>query len=90
MKNISTLFVLLLGMLLSGRLHAQYLLLDDMEGNGPCSGRWTYYAGNTTTGKVEFGVPNPSISSVNPSPPAAGAVLRYFGSGRSHRPQTAY
>ncbi|WP_217602449.1 carbohydrate-binding protein [Chitinophaga sp. GbtcB8] len=69
MKNISTLFVLLLGMLLSGnRLHAQFLLLDDMEGNGPCAGRWNYYAGNTTTGKVEFGVPNPSISTVNPSP----------------------
>jgi len=69
MRNISTLFVLLLGMLLSGnKLHAQFLLLDDMEGNGPCAGRWTYYAGNTTTGKVEFGVPNPSISTVNPSP----------------------
>ncbi|WP_315820780.1 hypothetical protein [Paraflavitalea speifideaquila] len=39
---------------------AQLLLLDDMEGNGSCSGRWTYYAGPGATGKVEFGVPNPA------------------------------
>lgn len=67
MKNISTLLVLL-GLLLCNKLSAQFMLLDDMEGNGPCSGRWTYYAGNTTTGKVQFGVPNPAPSSLNPSP----------------------
>ncbi len=68
MRNSSTLFVLLLGLLCCGRLQAQFLLLDDMEGHGPCSGKWDYYAGNTTTGKVQFGVPNPSISGVNTSP----------------------
>lgn len=67
MKKISTLLVLL-GMLLCNKLSAQFILLDDMEGNGRCSGRWTWYAGNTTTGKVEFGVPNPAPSTVNPSP----------------------
>ncbi|MBC9932787.1 carbohydrate-binding protein [Chitinophaga qingshengii] len=55
-------------MLLCNTLNAQYLLLDDMEGHGPCSGKWTYYAGNTTTGKVEFGVPNPNPSGLNTSP----------------------
>ncbi|WP_343670810.1 carbohydrate-binding protein [Chitinophaga sp.] len=54
--------------LLCSTMHAQYLLLDDMEGNGLCSGKWTYYAGNTTTGKVEFGVPNPNPSGLNTSP----------------------
>lgn len=54
--------------LLCCSLQAQYLLLDDMEGHGPCSGKWTYYAGNTTTGKVEFGVPNPNPSGLNTSP----------------------
>ncbi|HEU4553989.1 MAG TPA: carbohydrate-binding protein [Chitinophaga sp.] len=69
MKNISTLWVLLLVMLCSaGKLQAQYLLLDDMEGHGPCSGKWTYYAGNTTTGKIEFGVANPNPSGLNTSP----------------------
>ncbi|MBS0029050.1 carbohydrate-binding protein [Chitinophaga sp. 22321] len=68
MKNTSTLLVLLLGMLLCSKLQAQYLLLDNMEGSGPCSGRWTYYAGNTTTGKVQFGVPNPSMTGLNTSP----------------------
>lgn len=67
MKNISTLLVLL-GLLLCNKLSAQFMLLDDFEGNGPCSGRWSYYAGNTTTGKVQFGVPNPAPSSLNPSP----------------------
>lgn len=67
MKIISTLLVLL-GLLLCNQLSAQFILLDDMEGHGPCSGRWTWYAGNTTTGKVEFGVPNPAPSTVNPSP----------------------
>lgn len=54
-------------LLLAGRLNAQYLLLDDMEGNGPCSGRWTYYAGAGATGKVEFNVPNPNPSGLNTS-----------------------
>jgi beta-glucanase (GH16 family) len=67
MKNLATLLVLL-ALLLCGKLSAQFILLDDMEGNGPCSGRWTYYAGNTTTGKVEFGVPNPAPSQLNSSP----------------------
>jgi len=66
MKKISTL-ILVLCMLLCNQLHAQYLLLDDMEGHGPASGKWTYYAGNTTTGKVEFGVPNPNPSGLNTS-----------------------
>jgi beta-glucanase (GH16 family) len=58
---------LLISALCCGRLQAQYLLLDDMEGNGPCSGRWDYYAGTTTTGKVEFGVPNPAPGVLNTS-----------------------
>ncbi|ASZ12495.1 carbohydrate-binding protein [Chitinophaga pendula] len=66
----SKLLVLLLlpCLLLSNLLHAQYLLVDDMEGHGPGSGKWTYYAGNTTTGKVEFGVANPNPSGLNTSP----------------------
>ncbi len=67
MKKISTLLWVLC-LLLCGRLNAQYILLDDMEGHGLCSGKWTYYAGNTTTGKVEFGVPNPNPSGLNTSP----------------------
>jgi beta-glucanase (GH16 family) len=38
-----------------------------MEGNGLCSGRWTYYAGENATGKIEFGVPNPNPSGLNTS-----------------------
>lgn len=68
MKNIATLLVLLLGVLVCGRLQAQYLLLDDMEGHGPCSSRWTYYAGDNATGKVQFGVANPNPSGLNTSP----------------------
>jgi beta-glucanase (GH16 family) len=66
MKNISTLLVLL-GILLCNKLNAQFILLDDMEGNGRCSGKWTYYAGTTTTGKVQFNVPNPDPSGINTS-----------------------
>lgn len=54
--------------LLCQTLHAQYLLLDDMEGHGPCSGRWSYYAGAGATGSVLFHVANPAPSTVNPSP----------------------
>lgn len=61
------LLLLLGGMLLCNVLKAQFLLLDDMEGNGPCSGRWTYYAGAGATGNVVFNVPNPAPSAVNPS-----------------------
>lgn len=59
--------IMLLGWLLGGQAQAQFLLLDDMEGHGPCSGRWTYYAGNTTTGKVEFSIPNPAVTGLNTS-----------------------
>ena len=65
-NKFTTLFVLF-SLLLCGKLNAQFLLLDDMEGNGPCSGRWTYYAGAGATGKVEFGVPNPQPSGMNTS-----------------------
>lgn len=68
MKTISTL-LMVFSLLLCSKLNAQFLLLDDMEGNGPCSGRWTYYAGGSNaTGKVEFGVPNPNPSGLNTSP----------------------
>ncbi len=61
------LLLLLGGLLCCNMLHAQFLLMDDFEGNGPCSGRWTYYAGPGATGNVLFNVPNPAPSSVNPS-----------------------
>ncbi|AXY74313.1 T9SS C-terminal target domain-containing protein [Paraflavitalea soli] len=61
-----TLF-LLFCLLLCSKGQAQFLLLDDMEGHGPCSGRWTFYAGNTTTGKVEFNIPNPAVTGLNTS-----------------------
>ncbi|MGO4289010.1 carbohydrate-binding protein [Chitinophaga sp. RAB17] len=63
-----TLLLVLCSILLCNILHAQYLLLDDMEGHGPCSGRWSYYAGAGATGSVLFHVANPAPSSVNPSP----------------------
>src|SRR3954469_4677462 len=67
MKITSTLLVCWM-LLLCGKLNAQFLLLDDMEGNGPCSGKWTYYAGGANaTGSVLFNVPNPAPSTVNPS-----------------------
>ncbi|MGN6510689.1 MAG: carbohydrate-binding protein [Chitinophaga sp.] len=61
------LLLILGGLLCCNMLRAQSLLLDDMEGNGPCSGRWTYYAGAGATGSVLFNVPNPAPSSLNPS-----------------------
>ncbi len=66
MKKTIALLIAAVGCLLCCRLQAQFLLLDDMEGNGPCSGRWTYYSGSTT-GKVEFGVANPQPSGLNTS-----------------------
>lgn len=54
-------------LLFCGSAQAQFLLLDDMEGHGPASGRWTYYAGTTTTGKVEFHVTNPAVGTLNTS-----------------------
>lgn len=63
-----TLLLVLCSILLCNILHAQYLLLDDMEGHGPCSGRWSYYAGAGATGSVRFHEANPAPSSVNPSP----------------------
>lgn len=54
-------------LLVTGSLNAQFLLLDDMEGHGPASGRWTYYAGTGATGNVLFNVPNPNPSGLNTS-----------------------
>lgn len=67
MKNKFTTLFVLFCLLISGRLNAQFLLLDDMEGNGLCSGRWTYYAGAGATGSVQFNVPNPQPSGLNTS-----------------------
>ncbi|RPD39614.1 carbohydrate-binding protein [Chitinophaga barathri] len=61
------LLLLLGGLLCCNMLHAQFLLVDDMEGHGPGSGRWSYYAGPNATGNVLFNVPNPAPSSINPS-----------------------
>lgn len=46
---------------------AQYILIDDMEGNGPGSGHWIYNAGTNATGSVVFNAANPAPSAVNPS-----------------------
>ncbi|BAV06902.1 beta-glucanase precursor [Filimonas lacunae] len=62
---------MILTTLFHSSLHAQFLLLDDMEGNGPCAGKWDYYAGNTTTGKVLYGVNNPAPGGLNTSPKVA-------------------
>lgn len=70
MKTISTLIVLF-SLLLCHKLNAQYILLDDMEGHGLCSGKWTYWAGDSATGKIEFSVPNPKPSGLNTSPKVA-------------------
>ncbi len=61
------LLLILGGLLCCNMLQAQFLLLDDFEGHGPLSGRWTYYAGANATGNVLFNVPNPAPSSINPS-----------------------
>ena len=59
-------FVLVFVTLASVRSQAQYLLLDDFEGNGPCSGRWDFYSASTTA-KVEFNVNNPAPGALNSS-----------------------
>jgi beta-glucanase (GH16 family) len=48
-----------------GRLDAQFLLIDNMEGNGPASGNWIYNAGTNATGSVIFNAANPGPSSLN-------------------------
>lgn len=70
LTRISTLLLVVIT-LFSTPLRAQFLLLDDMEGNGPCSGKWDFYAGTTTTGKVLFGVANPAPGGLNTSPKVA-------------------
>lgn len=47
------------------KLDAQFLLIDDMQGNGPASGMWIYNAGANATGSVIFNAPNPGPSSLN-------------------------
>lgn len=49
------------------RLNAQFLLIDDMEGNGPASGNWIYNAGTNATGSVIFNAANPAPSGLNTS-----------------------
>ncbi|WP_295117485.1 hypothetical protein, partial [uncultured Chitinophaga sp.] len=66
MKKQITTLMMVLSLLFGGKLQAQFLLLDDMEGNGPCSGNWTSFIGNPgTTGSIQFNVANPSISGLN-------------------------
>ncbi|RYY54242.1 MAG: carbohydrate-binding protein [Chitinophagaceae bacterium] len=66
-KTIAGLAVLLC-LLVTQQVSGQFLLLDDMEGNGPCAGRWTWYAGGAgVTGSVAFNVANPSPGGLNSS-----------------------
>jgi len=68
MKHSIAAFLMLSALLLYGNVEAQFILLDDFDGNGPCSGNWFYYKGaSSATGKVEFHVPNPSVSGLNTS-----------------------
>jgi beta-glucanase (GH16 family) len=53
------------------KLDAQFLLIDDMQGNGPASGNWIYNAGTNATGSVIFNAPNPGPSSLNSTSHAA-------------------
>jgi beta-glucanase (GH16 family) len=62
-----TLLVCLCMLACVGRLDAQFLLIDDMEGNGPASGNWIYSAGTNATGSVIFNAANPGPSSLNSS-----------------------
>lgn len=71
-RLIRILTLLFLTTLLSTQLHAQFLLLDDMEGNGPCSGKWDFYAG--ASGTVQFGVANPAPGGLNTSAKVAKYV----------------
>lgn len=66
MKKIIAL-LLLSTLLWNNELHAQFLLMDDMEGHGPASGQWIYNAGANATGSVRFHEPNPAPSTLNPS-----------------------
>ncbi len=66
MRKIIT-FLLLSALLCSNRLDAQFLVIDDMEGNGPASGNWIYNAGTGATGSVIFNAVNPAPSSLNSS-----------------------
>lgn len=66
MKKKITALLMVLSLLLCGKLQAQFLLFDDMEGNGPCSGHWTSWIGPpTATGSILFNAVNPSISGLN-------------------------
>src|SRR5687768_17310796 len=68
-------FILLLCLLIAGRAsYAQYILIDDMEGHGPGSGKWTYFAGDNATGSVIFNASNPAPSTLNPSSQVAKFV----------------
>lgn len=64
-------FLLLSALLCSNRLDAQFLLIDDMQGNGPASGNWIYNAGTGATGSVIFNAANPAPGSINTSPHVA-------------------
>ena len=66
MRKIIT-FLLLSALLCNNRLDAQFLVIDDMEGNGPASGNWIYNAGTGATGSVIFNAVNPAPSSLNSS-----------------------
>lgn len=67
MKKLTTTVMLLVMAMLCTTANAQFLLLDDMEGNGPCSGRWTWWAGNNATGSIVFNAPNPDPTGLNTS-----------------------
>jgi hypothetical protein len=66
MKKIIAL-LLLSTLLWNNEGHAQFRLIDDMEGHGPASGLWIYNAGTNATGSVLFNAPNPAPSTVNAS-----------------------
>ncbi|RYY60668.1 MAG: carbohydrate-binding protein, partial [Chitinophagaceae bacterium] len=66
-----TLLLCLFVFALTGVTKAQYLLIDDMEGQGPASGNWIYNAGTNATGSVIFNAANPGVSTLNPSSHAA-------------------
>lgn len=64
----SIIMMLFLCLLAPGsKTFAQFILIDDMEGHGPGSGRWIYNTGANATGSVVFNAVNPAPSTVNPS-----------------------